>query len=137
MRYFNRDSLDFQFIEKFVAGIVLTGSDVKSLRTQGVQFTGAHVDIVANRPVLINLTIQPYKYSQNQTLDTTRERGLLLSEKEIAKLLSYRHQKYMLVPIAIFFKGKWLKLEIGVGRKMKKFEKRQKIREKEYKQGLG
>jgi SsrA-binding protein len=51
-----------------------------------------------------------------------------LSEKEIKQLQSYRNQKYMIVPIAIFPKGKWLKLELGVGRKLRKYEKREKIK---------
>ena len=136
MRHFNRDSLDYKFIDKLEAGLILTGSDAKSLRTQGVQFASTHVDLIDNRPVLINLNIPPYKYSHNQTLDTTRERGLLLTQKEIAKLISYRHQKYMLIPIAIFTKGKWFKLEIGIGRKIRKFEKRQQIKDKEFKQSL-
>lgn len=136
MRYFNRDSLDYQFVEKFEAGLVLTGSDAKSLRTQGVQFNSAKVEIINGVPTIFNLTITPYKYSQNQEIDKTGERKLLLSSKQIAKLQSYRHQKYMLIPICIFLQGKWFKLEIGVGRKMKKYEKREKIRKEETKRSL-
>lgn len=136
MRHFNRDSLDYHFIEKFIAGLVLTGSDAKSLRTQGVQFNGAKIEIVDGIPTVFNLTIIPYKYSQSQTTDKTEERRLLLSSKQIAKLQSYRHQKYMLIPINIFLQGKWFKMEIGVGRKMKKYEKREKIKNEEIKRGV-
>lgn len=136
MRYFNRDSLDFEFKGKFEAGIVLTGSDAKSLRTQGVQFNGSKIEIINGIPTLFNLTIEPYKFSQNQEIDKTKERKLLLSSKEIAKLQSYRNQKYMIIPIAIFLKGKWFKVEIGVGRKLRKFEKREKIKAKELKQTI-
>jgi SsrA-binding protein len=133
MRYFNRDSLDFEFKDKFEAGIVLTGSDAKSLRTQGVQFNGSKIEIINGIPTLFNLTIEPYKFSQNQEIDKTKERKLLLSTKEIAKLQSLRNQKYMIIPITIFLKGKWFKVEIGAGRKMRKFEKREKIKAKEIK----
>lgn len=136
MRYFNRDSSDFEFKDKFEAGIALTGSDAKSLRTQGVQFNGSKVEIINGVPTLFNLTIAPYKYSQNQEIDKTGERKLLLSGKQIAKLQSLRNQKYMIIPIAIFLKGKWFKVEIGVGRKMRKYEKREKIKAKEIKQDL-
>jgi SsrA-binding protein len=136
MRYFNRDSLDYQFEHKFEAGLALTGSDAKSLRTQGVQFNGSKVEIINGVPTIFNLTIKPYKYSQNREIDTTNERRLLLSAKEIAKLQSLRHQKYMLIPIAIFLKGKWFKVEIGVGRKMRKYEKREKIKAREIAQDL-
>lgn len=131
MRHFNKESRDYQFIDKFSAGIALTGSDAKSLRTQTPQFANSKVDIQNGQPILSNLKIPLYKYSQGQTVDTTAERNLLLSQKEIAKLISYRNQKYMLIPIAIFLKGKWFKVEIGVGRKMRKYEKREKIKARE------
>ena len=65
-------------------------------------------------------------------VDKSGERKLLLNSREIAKLQSYRRQKYMLIPIAIFLQGKWFKMEIGIGRKMKKFEKREKIKKEEF-----
>lgn len=136
MRYFNLDSRDYEFTDKFVAGIVLSGSDAKSLRTQGVQFNGSKIDLINGRPVVINLTITPYKFAQNQEIDTTATRSLLLTDKEIAKITSFRHQKYMIIPISIFLQKRWFKMEIGVGRKMRKFEKREKIRKEEMKQDL-
>jgi SsrA-binding protein len=136
VKHFNKESRDYEFIAKFEAGIALTGSDAKSLRTQVPQFANSKVEIQNGRPVLFNLTIPLYKYSQGQTIDTTQERALLLSDKEIAKLISFRNQKYMLVPIAIYLKGKWFKVEIGIGRKMRKYEKREKIKAKELKKTL-
>lgn len=136
MRYFNLDSRDYEFTDKFIAGLVLSGSDAKSLRTQGVQFNGAKIDLINGRPVVINLTITPYKYAQNQAIDTTATRSLLLTDKEIAKITSYRHQKYMIIPISIFLQKRWFKMEIGVGRKMRKFEKREKIKKEEIKREL-
>lgn len=136
MRHFNKDSLDYQFSDKLEAGIVLTGSDVKSLRTNTPQFQNSRIEIIDGSPILQNLLIPQYKYSQGQVIDTTHDRQLLLNVKEIKKLQSLRHQKYMLVPIAIFSKGKWFKVEIGIGRKMRKYEKRQKIKDRELKQDL-
>ncbi|MFA6250851.1 MAG: SsrA-binding protein [Candidatus Shapirobacteria bacterium] len=133
MRHFNRDSLDYHFIDKLEAGLVLTGSDAKSLRTQTVHFQNSHVEIKNGLPSLINLQIPLYKYSQGQPVDTTRSRNLLLSQKQIAKLISYRNQKYMLIPISIYLKGKWFKVEIGIGRKLKKYEKREKIKLEDFK----
>ena len=134
MRHFNRQSRDYNFVHKIEAGLVLTGSDVKSLRTQGVQFQNARVDIQNGQPAIVNLNIPLYKYSQGQTIDTTRERQLLLSSSQIKKLQSYRKQKYMLIPISIFLSGKWFKVEIGIGRKMRRYEKRAKIKKKEFDQ---
>jgi len=136
MRYFNKDSLDYHFIDKFDAGIALTGADAKSLRIQTPQFIGSRIEIIDGQPILFNLKIPVYKYSQNIETDKTLERNLLLSQKEIARLQSFRHQKYMIIPIAIHLKGKWFKIEIGVGRKMRKYEKRQKIKDQELKKNI-
>jgi len=136
VRYFNKDSLDYEFSDKFEAGLVLSGADAKALRVNGVQFKGTKVEVINGLPSVFNLTITPYKYAQNVEVDKSSERKLLLSQKEIAKLQSLRHQKYMLIPIAIYLKGRWFKMEVGVGRKMRKFEKREKIKKEEMKQGL-
>lgn len=133
MRHFNRESRDYQFTDKIEAGLVLTGSDAKSLRTQSPQFANSKLEIKNGIPLLSGLNIPQYKYSQGQIIDTTRERHLLLSQKEIARLVSARNQKYMVIPIAIYPKGKWFKVELGIGRKLRKFEKRQKIKAREFK----
>ncbi len=131
MRYFNRDSRDYNFIDKFEAGMALSGADAKALRVAGVHFNGAKVEIINGVPTVFNLTITPYKFAQNKEVDKSNERKLLLTKKEIAKLQSLRHQKYMLIPVSIFTKGRWFKMEVGVGRKMKKYEKREKIKARE------
>jgi len=132
MRQFNKDSLDYSFVDKFEAGIALTGADAKSLRTQTVQYANSKIDIINGVPFIENLQIPIYKYSHGQIIDITRPRQLLLKEREIAKLISYKHQKYAIIPIAIFLQGHWFKIEIGVGRKIKKYEKREKIKAREF-----
>ena len=137
MKYFNKDSLDYNFSDKMLAGLVLSGADAKALRVNGVHFKGAKVEVLDGIPRVLNLEITPYKYSQNQETDKSGERRLLLKSKEIAKLQSYRNQKYMMIPISIFLQGIWFKMEIGIGRKMRKFEKREKIIARELKsQGI-
>jgi len=136
MRHFNQDSRDYHFTDTFEAGLVLTGSDAKSLRLNTCSFKGSKIDLISNRPFIIGLFIPKYKYS-NDTQDTTDTRPLLLSKKELAKLISYRHQKYMAIPIKIYKKGRWFKLEFGVGKKLKKYEKRQQIKDRDLKrQGI-
>jgi len=136
MRHFNRSSLDYHFTDKIEAGLALTGSDAKSLRTQTPQFANSRIEIINGRPTLFNFTIPVYRYTHGQTVDTTSERLLLLSQSQIAKLQSLRHQKYMLIPISVYLKGKWFKVEIGIGRKLRKYEKRQQIKDKEMKRDL-
>lgn len=133
MKYFNLDSRDYHFRDTFVAGLVLTGSDTKSLRTQTPQFVNSKIDIINGIPYILNLHIPIYRFSQKQIIDVTADRKLLLKQGEIAKLISYRHQKYAMVPISIFTKGSFFKLEIGVGHKIKKYEKREKLRAEEFK----
>lgn len=136
MKYFNKDSLDYNFSDKMLAGLVLSGADAKALRVNGVHFKGAKVEVIDGIPRVLNLEITPYKYSQNQETDKSGERRLLLKSKEIAKLQSYRNQKYMMIPVSIFLQGIWFKMEIGIGRKMRKFEKREKIKKEEIKRGV-
>lgn len=136
MRHFNRDSLDYEFATKFTAGLVLTGSDVKSLRTTPAQFNGSKIEIINGVPTVFSLTIPPYRFASNTSVDTTTERQLLLNEKEIKELQSYRHQKYMIIPISIFLSHNRFKMEIGIGRKMRKYEKRDKIKNREIKKNL-
>lgn len=132
MRHFNKDSRDYDFAKKLEAGIALTGSDAKSLRTQTAQFAASKIDILNGVPFLIGLNIPIYKYSHGQIIDPLRDRQLLLNTKEIALLQSYKHQKYALIPIAIFKSGKWFKVEIGIGRKFRKYEKREIIKAREF-----
>lgn len=135
MRQFNPSSRDYHFIDKFIAGLKLSGSDVKSLRNQTLPWGSARVDVINGQPKLLNLLIPRYRFAQE--VDTTDERDLLLNTSEIAKLISYKRQKYMLIPIAIFLKGRWFKLEIGIGRKLKKHDKRAQIKTRELqKQGV-
>lgn len=136
MKYFNRESLDYKFNNKMIAGLVLSGADVKALRHNGVQFSGSKIEVIDGIPKVFNLKISPYKYSRGQEIDKSGERNLLLNSKEIAKLQSFRNQKYMMIPISIFLQGIWFKMEIGIGRKMRKFEKREKIRKEEIKRGI-
>lgn len=130
MRQFNPNSRDYQYSDKIIAGIKLSGSDVKSLRYQTLPWGSARVDVINGVPKLLNFTIPRYKFATN-LLDTTDERDLLLNTSEIAKLISYKRQKYMLVPVAIFLQGRWFKLEIGIGRKLKKHDKRAQIKARE------
>ena len=132
MKQFNRESRDYKFIDKFEAGLVLTGAEAKSLRTQTAQFANSKIDFNNKTPIISDLNIPLYKFSQGQEFETTRDRQLLLKESEIAKLLSFKHQKYALIPISIYSKNRFFKLEFGVGKKIKKYEKREIIKAREF-----
>jgi len=134
-RKFNRD---YQEIETFEAGIVLTGAEVKSARQGGIRLEDSYVKILSDGPYLINAKIFPYRFSQNQNFDEKRLRKLLLKKQEIIKIQSkVKAGGLTIVPKSCYNKANLIKLEIALvkGRKdveKRKLEKKREIeREKE------
>lgn len=120
-------------IEKtYQAGLVLTGPEVKSLRSKHASLTGSYVQIQSGEAVLLNAQINPYAYANNNDYDPRRTRKLLLSKKEILQLEElHKNGKRALVALAIELKGNLIKVKIGVGRGLKKYDKREKIKKRD------
>ncbi len=107
------------------AGIVLSGQEVKSIRDGRVQFDDSFVKNVSGELVLINADISRYKYSSDDKYDSKRTRKLLLHKSEIYNLASKCKQgNLVLVPLKLYSEKGKIKLLIGIGRGMKKFEKK-------------
>jgi len=131
-------SLNFEILEKFSAGIVLEGFEVKALKQKRGSLEGAYISIKNNEAFLVGATIPPYQ-PQNAppNYDPQRERKLLLKKKEILYLLSKkRSQRLILVPLAFSLKRNLVKLEFALAKPLKKFDKREKIKEREEKRRL-
>ena len=128
--YFNYDIL-----ETFEAGMKLFGFEVKSLRKREGSLEGSHITIRGNEAFLLGATIPPYQPKNTPAdYDPARNRRLLLTKKEISKLRGLESQKGLtIVPISVYNKNHKLKLEIGVARGKKKYDKRQTIKERESK----
>jgi len=127
-----RASFDYEISEKLTAGLVLTGSEVKSVRLKMGSLTGAYVQIVDGQAVLLNAMINPYKFANNDDYDPKRTRRVLLRKKEIYRLAEQVASKhYTLVPLALVAAKNKIKLEIGVGRGRRQYEKREKIRQRD------
>ena len=128
--YFNYDIL-----ETFEAGMELFGFEVKSLRKREGSLEGSHITIRGNEAFLLGATIPPYQPKNTPAdYDPARNRRLLLTKKEISKLRGLESQKGLtIVPISVYNKNHKLKLEIGVARGKKKYDKRQTIKERESK----
>ena len=127
-----RASFDYEIGQKLTAGIVLTGAEVKSLRLKMGSLTGAYVQVVDGEAVLLNALINPYKFADNTDYDPKRTRQLLLHKKEIYHLAGEVASKHFtLVPLAIIAEGSKIKLEIGVGRGRRQYEKREKNRQRD------
>lgn len=123
---------DYEITATIEAGIELRGCEVKSLREGKINMSDAHAVWHSGQIILRNLHISPYKMASQEPLDPMRERRLLLHKKEIAKLRARVEQKGMaLIPLEIYFKGKLVKIELGLGIGRKKYDKRQVIAKQE------
>lgn len=131
----NRKAYHDYFIEDtYEAGIVLEGSEVKSLRLHNVSFVDSYVRIDGYRVTLVNLHISPYEKGSFYNPPAKRERQLLLNKREINKLRAMVERKgYTLVPTKLYFKQALVKVEIGVAKGKHTYDKREdlKIRAKE------
>ncbi len=128
---------NFQIDDEYEAGIVLVGSEVKSIREGRVSFMDAYADIKNGELFLRQLHISPYKYAYNDNHDPLRTRKLLLHRYEIKKLLvKIREKGYTLVPLKIYFKNDKIKVQIGLGKGKKLYDKRETIKQKDVKRDM-
>jgi SsrA-binding protein len=134
----NRRALHDYFIEsKLECGIALMGSEVKSLRAGKCQLNEAYARVEHGRLILHGCHIDPYKEAGKYNHEPMRERVLLAHRREIRKLQQELEVRgTTLIPLAIYFKDGYAKVELGVGRGKHQHDKRATIREKEQKRGL-
>ncbi|MDO3376558.1 SsrA-binding protein SmpB [Geoalkalibacter halelectricus] len=124
---------DYFIDEVYEAGLVLTGTEVKSLRLGKVNLKEAFCRIKNGEAFINNMNISPYEQGNRENHDPTRERKLLLHREEIAKLTRKVDERGLtLVPTKIYFKDSRAKLEIGVGRGKKLHDKRETLKEKQH-----
>ncbi len=129
----NRKAYHNYFIEEtYEAGVSLLGTEVKSLREGRVNLKDSYAIIKGNEVFLLNCHISPYSHGNIQNHNPLRTRKLLLHRKEIDKLGGELSQKgFTLVPLKIYFKEAKAKVEIGLVKGKRKYEKREVIKEKE------
>lgn len=124
---------DYELLEKYEAGLALTGQEVKSIRTGHISLKGSFITFYNNQPFLINTHIPPYRFAGKlKNYEPERNRALLLKEKEISYLRGKMQEKGLtIVPISLYTKGRHIKLEIAVVRGKKKYDKRATIKKRE------
>lgn len=123
---------DYHIEETLEAGISLLGTEVKSLREGKANLKDSYVIIKERQAFLLNCHISPYSHGNIMNHDPLRTRKLLLHRKEIDRLTGKVTAKgYTLVPLKIYFKGSFAKVEIGVAKGKRFFEKRDTIKERE------
>jgi SsrA-binding protein len=129
---------DYDILETYEAGLVLTGAEVKSLRGGRGSLSEAYARVRGNEVWLEGMHIPPYEQAMDKArYDPTRDRKLLLRRDEIERLIGKTAERGLaLVPLRVYFSHGLAKLEMGLGRGRRRFEKRQAIAEREHRREM-
>lgn len=133
-----RANFDYAISETFTAGIVLTGTEIKSLRLGKGSLADSFCYVSNGEVWLKNMYIAEYFYGTYNNHQTRRDRKLLLNKKEISKLAKCgKEAGFSIVPLRVFINGRGLaKIVIGIGRGKKEYDKRQTIKERDDKRAM-
>lgn len=131
---------DYTILDSFEAGVVLSGHEVKSVRSGSVNLKGSYISISPSHEVMLhNAHIAPYTKATHLKSDyePTRSRKLLLHKKEIMKLIGMLAQKGLtLMPLSLYSKGNRIKVEVGVAQGKKKADKREDLKKRDIQRDL-
>jgi SsrA-binding protein len=124
---------DYEIIETIECGIELNGSEVKSIRQGEINLNDSFAHPERNTVVLYNTHISPYTEASYLNVEPTRARRLLLHKKQIEKLITKLNQKgFTLVPLKVYFNDRgYVKVELGLGKGKKHYDKREDIKRRE------
>ena len=132
-----RATFDYTILDRFEAGIHLTGAEVKSLKGGHASLDGAFVRLMGSEAYLVNAQIFPYIYARAENYDPKRTRKLLLHKKEIVSIKSkVEGSNLTLVPLSWYTRGPLVTLEVGLARGKKQYEKREAKRKEDQKREL-
>ncbi len=130
-------SYRFELLERFEAGIALTGTEVKSLRSGKAQIKDAYAAIEDGEVWLHHMHIPPYAPASRENHEPERNRKLLLHRREIERLIGTTKERGLtLVPTRLYFSGSRAKVELALARGKDRFDKRQTIRDREVKRDM-
>ncbi len=128
---------DFFIEETYEAGMVLQGTEIKSIRAGKANIKDAYARIVNGEVVIVGMHISPYEQGNRYNHDPLRTRKLLLHKKEIDKLIGITKESgYTLVPLKIYLKNGFAKLLLGIGKGKKNYDKREDLKRKEAKRDI-
>ena len=123
---------NYEIIDTLEAGIVLTGTEIKSIRAGKVNMKDSYATITKGEAYIHSMHISPYEHGNIYNKDPLRERKLLLKKREIIHLTGLIKQKgYTLVPISMYFKNSIVKIELGIGKGKKLYDKREDLKKKD------
>lgn len=125
-------NFEYSILDRYEAGIVLEGTEVKSLREAKVSIGESYARIIKDEVWLIGATINEYKYGNINNHIPDRNRKLLLNKREIKKIKEALTEKGLtLIPLKMYFKNSKVKVELGIGRGKKLYDKRESIKQRE------
>lgn len=123
---------DYEISDSVTAGVVLSGQEVKTLRLGRGSLRGSHAKFLSGELYLIGADIPRYSHSSSKEYDPKRSRKLLLNKREVLSIVKKMEAKNLvMVPLKMFFKGRWVKVEIGLGRGKKEYEKKEAKKKKD------
>jgi len=139
MKVVNRRAFhDFEILEKFEAGVSLTGPEVKSVKTGHLDLAGSFVKIAGSEPYLINAKIYPYPFARQEDYDMRRTRKLLLHKRQALALKTKMSQSSLtIVPLACYTTRGLVKLELALVRGKKKYDRREEIKKRDLEREVG
>lgn len=123
---------NYNITDTIETGIVLAGTEIKSIRNGKVNLKDSYASIKNGEVYIHSMHISPYEHGNIFNKDPLRDRKLLLNKQEIRKLIGLISQKgYTLVPVSLYFKGNKVKLELGIGKGKKLYDKREDLKKKD------
>lgn len=130
--YFN-----YEIKDSFEAGIVLTGAEVKSIRSGRCNLSDSYVKIIDDELWLVNADIVKYKYDGREEYDSKRSRKLLLKRSQIERLRSkVKQDRLVMVPLSVYTTRNLIKVEVGLGKGKRKFEKKNLEKDRDVKRQM-
>lgn len=128
---------DYHIEDSITCGLVLTGTEVKSIRAGKAQLKDSFARIERGEAWLYNCNISPYQFGNRFNHNPLRKRKLLLNKKEILKLYGKTKEKnFTLIPLKIFFSNNWAKIELALAKGKKMYDKREAIKKKELQRSI-
>jgi SsrA-binding protein len=128
---------DYFIEDTYECGIVLTGTEIKSVRSGKVNIQDAYCTSKNDEMIIINMHISPFEQGNRYNHEPTRTRKLLLHKREIVKLIQKQSKEgYALIPLKVYLSQGFAKLEIGVAKGKKDYDKRDDLREKDAKREI-
>lgn len=132
-----RATHDFEILETFEAGIVLLGTEIKSLRDNGGTLQDSFVRTLDNELWLFNCSIAPYRFGSAYNHEEKRKRKLLMHKREIQKLhVAVQEKGLAIIPLAIYLKNGRAKVKIAIAKGKKTFDKREALKERDDKRNM-